>query len=73
MIVIISFGECAWAQRARMHCTLLDMKFNHIKWTRGDTKHQSRSKIDFSKPFPQIFIDGDYIGGYYELVERFPV
>jgi len=32
-----------------------------------------RSKVDFTKEFPQVYVDGKYIGGFYELIEKFPV
>ena len=65
---------CGWAMRARKHCELFELPFKMIKVFRGVENHPDVLKIyDSRKPMPQIYDDGEYIGGFYDLVERFPV
>ena len=68
LIKIYTLPDCPWSARAiRMLRTLqLD---HEIKVIENDNDFKSLNKITNYTSFPQIFIDGEFIGGYSELAE----
>lgn len=74
LIHIVAPKECGWCARIIRHCCLLkNVRYTVENWELKHTDTVDKNRIDFSKRFPQVFVDGKYIGGYYELVERFPL
>ncbi len=67
-VEIYIIPNCPWSERAiRMLRTL---QIAHvIKVIKNDNNYKSLNKITNYTSFPQIFIDGEFIGGYSELAE----
>ena len=60
--------DCPWSERAiRMLRTL--QVVHDIKVIKDDNDFKSLNKITNYSSFPQIFINGEFIGGYSELAE----
>ena len=65
---IFVIPNCPWSARAiRMLRTL--QVAHEIKVIKNDTDFKSLNKVTNYSSFPQIFIDGKFIGGYSELAE----
>ena len=67
-VEIFIISNCPWSARAiRM---LRRLRVDHkIKVINNDSDFKSLNKITNHSTFPQIFIDGKFIGGYSELAE----
>ena len=67
-VKIFIIPDCPWSERAiRMLRTL---QISHeIKLIKNDNEFKSLNKITNYSSFPQIFINGEFIGGYSELAE----
>ena len=67
-VEIYIIPDCPWSARAiRMLRTL---QISHeVKVIKNDYDFKSLNKITNYTSFPQIFIDGNFIGGYSELAE----
>jgi hypothetical protein len=75
-IKIVAPKECGWGVRCVLHCRLVKgIQYDALNFTLKDLSlgKVDRSKVDFTKEFPQVYVDGKYIGGFYELIEKFPV
>ena len=67
-VKIYIIPDCPWSARAiRMLRTL--QVGHEIKVIRNDDEFKSLNKITNYSSFPQIFINGEFIGGYSELAE----
>ena len=67
-VEIYIIPDCPWSERAiRMLRTL--QVVHDIKVIKNDNDFISLNKITNYRSFPQIFINGEFIGGYSELVE----
>ena len=67
-VEIYIIPNCPWSARAiRMLRTL--QVAHEIKVIRNDNDFKSLNKITNYTSFPQIFINGEFIGGYSELAE----
>jgi len=67
-VEIFIIPDCPWSARAiRMLRTL--QVAHEIKVIRNDNQFKSLNKITNYTSFPQIFINGEFIGGYSELAE----
>ena len=60
--------DCPWSARAIRMLRTLQLK-HEIKVIKNDNDFKSLNKITNYTSFPQIFIDGEFIGGYSELAE----
>ena len=75
-IVVVAPNECGWGIRCVLHCRLLeDVEYDSVHFTLKELYNGEvdKNKFDFTKKFPQVYVDGKYIGGFYELVDMFPV
>ncbi len=67
-VEIFIIPDCPWSTRAiRMLRTL--QVAHEIKIIKNDNDFKSLNKITNYTSFPQIFINGEFIGGYSELTE----
>ena len=67
-IEIFIIPNCPWSERAiRMLRTL--QVTHEIKVIRNDNDFKSLNKITNYSSFPQIFINGEFVGGYSELAD----
>ena len=60
--------DCPWSARAIRMLRTLQLE-HKIKVIKNDNDFKSLNKITNYTSFPQIFIDGEFIGGYSELAE----
>ncbi|WP_320664412.1 PCC domain-containing protein [Prochlorococcus sp. MIT 1223] len=58
---------CPWSKRAVRLLKMLDIPHNIIT-LKDDDEFEKLNKRSHSTTFPQIFIDGSFVGGYDELV-----
>ena len=65
---IFIIPDCPWSARAIRMLRTLQLK-HEIKVIKNDNDFKSLNKITNYTSFPQIFIDGEFIGGYSELAE----
>jgi glutaredoxin len=68
--IIWSKDNCAYCLKAK---TLLDSKgiqYDERKIGQPWTKEQLLQAVPNARTVPQIFLEGEYIGGYTELVNR---
>ena len=67
-VEIYVIPDCPWSARAIRMLRTLQIA-HEIKFVKNDNEYRSLNKITNYTSFPQIFIDGDFIGGYSELAE----
>jgi glutaredoxin len=83
-VIIFARRDCSYGKRAWLHCRLLEIENQWVMFDRPDgnelvPNYKSPSIKRCSKmlpdktPEPFIFVNEEYIGGYYELLERFPI
>ena len=60
--------DCQWSARAIRMLRILQVE-HEIKVIKNDNDFKCLNKITNYNSFPQIFIDGEFIGGYSELAE----
>ena len=60
--------DCPWSERAIRMLRTLHVT-HEIKIIKNDSDIKSLHKITNYTSFPQIFLDGEFIGGYSELTE----
>ena len=67
-VEIFIIPDCPWSERAIRMLRTLQVE-HEIKVIKNDNDFKSLNKITNSTTFPQIFINGEFIGGYSELAE----
>ena len=67
-VEIYIIPDCPWSARAIRMLRTLQVK-HEIKIIKNDNAFKSLYKITKYGSFPQIFINGEFIGGYSELAE----
>ena len=67
-VEIYIIPECPWSTRAIRMLRTLQVP-HEIKVIKSDNDFKSLNKITNYSSFPQIFINGEFIGGYSELTE----
>ena len=67
-IEIFIIPDCPWSARAIRMLRTLQVS-HEIKVIKNDNDFKSLNKITHYTSFPQIFINGEFIGGYSELAE----
>jgi glutaredoxin len=68
--IVWSKENCSFCVKAK---TLLDSKgiqYEERKIGSGWSKEQLLESVPTARSVPQIFLDGEYIGGYTELVNK---
>ena len=68
IIEIFTLPDCPWSSRAVRMLRTLQIP-HEIKVVENDNDFESLHKRTKHSSFPQIFIDGEFIGGYSELAE----
>lgn len=69
--VVWSSVGCSWCDMAK---TLLESRGVDTEVRvvgKGYTKQDLLEAVPTARSVPQIFLDGEYVGGYNQLVERF--
>ena len=67
-VEIYIIPDCPWSARAIRMLRTLQVE-HEIKVIKNDNDFKSLNKITNYTSFPQIFINGEFIGGYSELAE----
>ena len=67
-VEIYVIPDCPWSARAIRMLRTLQLA-HEIKFVKNDNEYRSLNKITNYTSFPQIFINGEFIGGYSELAE----
>ena len=67
-VEIFIIPDCPWSARAIRMLRTLQVE-HEIKVIKNDNDFKSLNKITKYSSFPQIFINGEFIGGYSELAE----
>ena len=67
-VEIFIIPNCPWSERAIRMLRTLQVS-HEIKVIKNDNDFKSLNKITHYTSFPQIFINGEFIGGYTELAE----
>ena len=67
-VEIYIIPDCPWSARAIRMLRTLQVS-HEVKVIKNDNDFKSLNKITNYTSFPQIFIDGNFIGGYSELAE----
>ncbi len=68
-VEIYGVEKCSYCKLAVKWCEDNDVEFNYIDITNNsELLEELNDRIGFVKTVPQIFVDGDHVGGYTELV-----
>jgi len=67
-VEIYIIPDCPWSARAIRMLKILQVE-HEIKVIKNDNDFKSLNKITKYSSFPQIFINGEFIGGYSELAD----
>jgi glutaredoxin 3 len=70
-VLVYSKKPCPYCEQAKNLLTKKGFNYAELDVTRPDVLDQLRDLVPGVKTVPQIFIDGNHIGGYTELVEYF--
>jgi glutaredoxin 3 len=70
-VLVYSKKPCPYCEQAKNLLTKKGFNYTELDVTRPDVLDQLRDLVPGVKTVPQIFIDGNHIGGYTELVEYF--
>mgnify|MGYP003348761759 CR=1 FL=1 len=72
MITIHSLKDCYYCEKAKDFLDSLEMDYSVVDYDKDDEGYKEKveelSKVTNKTKFPQIFIHGEYIGGYHELL-----
>lgn len=75
---VFSLSYCTWCKKAKEHLKAMKMPYKSFEvdtlpiktrdaFIKKLTRHTRKST------FPQIFVQGQFVGGYDDLVSRFPL
>lgn len=70
-VLVYSKKPCPYCEQAKTLLTKKGFNYTELDVTRPDVLDQLRDLVPGVKTVPQIFIDGNHVGGYTELVEYF--
>ena len=66
-IEIYSKHRCTFCTRAKQLCELRGLEYDYKLLDADFTMEELLEKVPAAKTFPQIFIDGESIGGFQEF------
>ena len=69
--LVWSKDMCPYCDRAKALLKQKGIEFEERKLGSGWTKEQLLESVPTARTIPQIFLDGDYIGGFAELKAKF--
>jgi len=69
MIKVYGTNNCSFCYKAKVLLEELDYNFEYIVLSDKETLSEFKELFPGKKTVPQIMFDGEYIGGYNELVE----
>lgn len=66
--VVWSKTPCPYCDQAKKLLTLKGIEYEERNITEGTwTKEQLMEAVPTARTVPQVFLDGEYVGGYHEL------
>ena len=68
--LVYSKKPCPYCEQAKTLLTRKNISYTELDMTRTEVLDKLRELVPGVKTVPQIFIDGTYVGGYTDLVER---
>ena len=68
--VVWSKDSCPFCVQAKALLESKGIEFEERKIGHGYTKEQLLETVPNAKTVPQIFLDGEYVGGYTELKQK---
>jgi glutaredoxin len=68
--LVYSKKPCPYCEQAKTLLTRKNISYTELDITRTEVLDKLRELVPGVKTVPQIFIDGTYVGGYTDLVER---
>jgi len=71
VIHVVGYVWCGHTLRCLLHFEALGFKTFFVDLSK--TKFQKDEKYKPNLKIPQVYVDGEYIGGFEELRERFPL
>ncbi len=69
--VVWSRDNCPFCVQAKALLTQKNIEFEERKIGEGYTKEDLLEAVPTAQTIPQIFLDGEYVGGFKELHARF--
>lgn len=68
---IYSRDTCPYCDYAKKYLTEKGIEFEEIKINNSEDKNRLFEAVGYPvRTVPQIFIDGNYVGGYQELIQN---
>ena len=69
--IIWSKENCSFCVQAKNLLNMKGIEFEERKLGEGYTREQLLEAVPGASTIPQIFINGEYVGGFKELKEKF--
>lgn len=69
--IVWSKDNCSFCNKAKSLLEAKNIPFEERKIGSGWTKEQLIEVVPNARTVPQIFINGEYVGGYTDLVDHF--
>lgn len=74
-IVIHSLKDCYYCEKAKEYLDSINKEYSVVNYNKDDESYQQQLdelvKITDYRKFPQIFVNGDFIGGFKELTDMY--
>lgn len=74
-VVIHSLKDCYYCEKAKNYLDETEKPYTVINYDKNDEDYKERVdkliKITNHRKFPQIFVNGEFIGGYHELLSMY--
>lgn len=70
-IIVHSVSNCAYCEKAKDYLKSKNLKYEEISYDKSTDTDKIMNLVENTNwsTFPQIFIDGLFIGGYMQLLE----
>jgi len=69
-IIIYSKDYCPYCDRAKEFFTARGLPYKEIDITRDEKAYADLREKTHHMTVPQIFIDGDFVGGYTDMMDK---
>lgn len=69
MITIYGKTQCPYCDRAKKLCTERNLEFEYKNVEYNEYLNELKEKIPNVRSVPQIWVQGDHVGGFTELVQ----
>ncbi len=66
-VVIFTGPNCSYCQRAKAVLARRNLKYREVDVSVGDGRNEMQRRLPLARSIPQIFIDGEHIGGCEDL------